>query len=140
MPTDGITKQNQIFIDEYFNNGFNGTAAYRKVFKNNNKNVAFYAYSLLNKPLIKLEVEKRLDELRNANIIKREEIMFNLKELMVNSINEKDNATLLKTIDIINKMSGAYTTQIEANINQSITLNIPGIDIPDDKTDEDFED
>lgn len=136
MAKHGLTKKDELFVDEYFNNGFNATSAYRTVFKNTNKHVSFYAYQLLNKNCISVEIEKRWDEIKNANIIKREEIMINLKELMCNAIDSKDNNTLLKTIDIINKMNGAYTTHIEANVNQSIKLNIPGIDLPDESQDD----
>lgn len=133
MPKPGLTKKDDLFIDEYFNNGFNAAAAYRTIFKLNTKAAAILAYRLLGKPVVKLEIEKRWDEIKGVNIIKREEIMINLKELMLNSVDKKDNATLLKTIDIINKMSGNYTTQIDANIQGTITLNIPGLDIPEEK-------
>lgn len=140
MPAEGLSKKDILFIDEYFNNGFNGSAAYRTIFKPNpDKSTVYNSQRLLNKPHIKLEVEKRWDEIRNSNIIRRDEIMLHLKEKMHESLLNKDNNTLLKTIDMINKMMGTYITQIEANVNQSIVLNIPGLEIPEEDDENDTE-
>lgn len=140
MAQEGITKKDMLFIDEYFNNGFNGSLAYKTIFNPSaNKSTMYNGQRLLNKPHIKLEVERRWDEIRSSNIVRREEIMLHLKELMFASITNKDNNTLLKTIDMINKMTGTYVTQIEANINQSIILNIPGLETPEEDDENDKE-
>lgn len=129
MAKEGLTKNDQIFIDEYFNNGFNGALAYRTTFRNSSLTSSkFEAYRLLAKPFIKKEVEKRFDEIKDLNIIKREELVIALKELMLLSIQNQDNIILLKTIDTINKMQGNYTTLLDANINHTINLSIPGLD------------
>lgn len=135
MSKEGLTKEDSLFVDEYFNNGFNATRAYMSIFNVEYKTAKARSYKLMCKPLIKLEVEKRWKEIEDAAVIKRQEIMFSLKELLYDSMERKDNTTLLKTIDIINKMSGAYVTQIEANVNHSIKLNIPGIE---EKNDDDI--
>ena len=75
-----------------------------------------------------IEVLKECELLKSLDIIRKEEIMMSLKELMINSTNNHDHNTLLKTIDIINKMQGSYTTIIDANINGNISLIIPGLE------------
>ena len=137
MPSEGLTKQDELFISEYFNNGFNATRAYETVFKPKVKASAkFCAYKLMNKSIIKKEVEKLWDEVKELNIIRKEETVMALKTLMDNAIEREDNQTLLKTIDIINKMSGAYTLQIDASIANNIILTIPGLEPEEIKEDE----
>lgn len=137
MPADGLTKLDREFIEEYFANSFNATAAYRKVFKTKSEWAKRSAWTLMNKPVIKMEIEKIYEEIREANKIKRENIMTALNDLMIESIATKNNNILLKTIDIINKMNGNYTTQIDANITGNISLTIPGLEIPDTEEDKD---
>ena len=77
------------------------------------------------------------EKIREANKIKRENIMTALNDLMIESIATKNNNILLKTIDIINKMNGNYTTQIDATVTGNISLTIPGLEIPDTEEDKD---
>ena len=137
MSAEGLTKMDELFIDEYFNNNFNATAAYKIVFKVDVTKKGYYnATRLLRQTYIKNEIEKRWDEIRETNMIRRDEIIIHLKNVMYESIMNKDNNTLLKVIDMLNKMAGNYTLQIEANVNQIITLNIPGLELPDENDDE----
>ena len=131
MAKHGITKQDLLFVDEYFANGFNGSQAYSTVFTTKGltpNNAKYLAYKLLNKTEVKLEVQKRWDEIKDANIIRREELLMELKETYFTAIRQQDHQLLLKTIDMINKMCGNYTTFIDANINQTIDLIIPGME------------
>ena len=135
MPDIGLSKNDELFIDEYFNNGFNQLRAYETVFGKTKKSAKFASWRLMSRNEVKLEVEKRFQEIRDANVIKREEITFALKDLMNKCIEEGDKPNLLKTIDTINKMQGNYTLLIDANISQNIKLTIPGLD-PDKNNDE----
>lgn len=139
MAAHGITKQDLLFIDEYFANGFNGSQAYSTVFTTQRltpTNAKYHAYRLLNKTEVKVEVQKRWDELKDANIIRREEMLMELKETYFTAIRQQDHQLLLKTIDMINKMQGNYTTIIDATLNGNINITIPGL-IDDDKKEED---
>jgi hypothetical protein len=131
---DILTKQDLLFIDEYFINGFNATQAYKKVFKNSLKPNAQKqcAYKLMSKNIIKKEIELRFEEIQKANIITRTELLSNLKDLMLESILLKDNVILLKTVDTINKMMGNYTTIIDATLNGNINIIIPGLELPEE--------
>lgn len=131
---EGLTKKDSIFIDEYFNNGFNGSKAYAKAFGVEQGNASStHAFRLMSRPYIKVVMEERWKEIRDANIVTREEVLTNLKNLMQLSVEKKDNKTLLKTIDILNKMMGSYTTIIDATVHQDIKLSIPGLEIKDEK-------
>ena len=139
MAKHGITKQDLLFIDEYFANGFNGSQAYSTVFTTQRltpTNAKYHAYRLLNKTEVKVEVQKRWDELKDANIIRREEMLMELKETYFTAIRQQDHQLLLKTIDMINKMQGNYTTIIDATLSGNINITIPGL-IEEDKKEED---
>lgn len=145
MPKHGITKQDLLFIDEYFANGFNGSQAYSTVFtteRNTPTNAKYKAYRLLNKTEVKVEVQKRWEEIKDSNIIRREELLMELKETYFTAIRQQDHQLLLKTIDMINKMCGNYTLFVDANINQNINLVIPGMEgfLEQDKPEEEDED
>ncbi len=140
MAVDGLTKLDREFIEEYFSNNFNATAAYRKVFKTKSEYAKRSAWNLMNKPVVKMEIERIYEEVREANKVKRENIMTALNDLMIESIATKNNNILLKTIDIINKMNGNYTTQIDATITGNINLTIPGLEIPDTEEEDKDED
>lgn len=141
MPDVGLTKSEILFIDEYFCNGFNATKAYRTTYKVKTKKLTYEsckyaAYRAMNKLTIKLEIDKRWGEIRDLKIIELQEITITLKELLLKAIEENDTNLQLKTIDIINKMQGNYTTIIDATIANNITLTIPGLEIPDEEKEE----
>lgn len=136
-PIFTLTKNDQLFVDEYFNNGFNATGAYRKVFNPPNPlSAKWLAYNLLANVNVKNEVEKRYKEIQEVNVIRRQDIMIELKELLTNAIEKNDSTLILKTIDTIAKMSGYYTTIIDATVKGTINLTIPGLDIKEDETSE----
>lgn len=136
QPKTELTEVDRLFIDTYFNNGFNATQAYLTAYpKALYKTARFAGYRLLAQPVIKEEVERVWAEIKELNIITREEVMIALKESMDRAIESEDNNDLLKTIDIINKMTGAYTLQIDANVNNNIILTIPGLE-PEKEEDE----
>ena len=136
MAKRGLTRLDSLFIDEYFCNGFNGSQAYLTIFTKHKpkenitkNNCKYHAYRLLNKTEVKIEVQKRWDEIKETNIIRREEVLIELKETYFTAIKEENHLLLLKTIDIINKMCGNYTLFVDANINTNINLIIPGMEI-----------
>ncbi len=134
-----ITKGELVFIETYFNNGFNAAQAYMTAFPEATyKSAKYSGYRLMAKPVIKEEIERIWAEVKDLQIVKREEIMIALKELMDQSIENGNSNDLLKTIDTINKMTGAYTLQIDANIKNNIILTIPGLE-PDKEEDKEIE-
>lgn len=135
-----LTKQEALFVDEYFCNNFNAAAAYRKVYKVNDKKISkIGGYKVLNKPHIKFVIDKLWDELKDLNIIRRQELLIHLKEVLDNAVDTEDSVTILKTVDIINKMTGNYVQQIDATITGNINVTIPGLDITQDENNDEEE-
>jgi len=133
-----LTKGEILFIETYFNNGFNATQAYMTAFPDATyKSARYSGYRLMASEHIKPEIERIWAEIKALNIVTREEIMIALKELMDQSIDNGNATDLIKAIDTINKMTGAYTLQIDANVNNNIVLTIPGLeDKQNDSTDD----
>lgn len=130
--TKRLTKNDILFIEEYFQNGFNGCRAYQTIFNSTDRfSAKASAYRLLSKSHIKKEIDMRFKEIQEAAITRREIISINLNELMLQNLPDQMNSDpiiLLKTIDMINKLNGNYIEKIDANITQSINLVIPGMD------------
>lgn len=134
-----LTKGEILFIETYFNNGFNATQAYMTAFPDATyKSARYSGYRLMASEHIKPEIERIWAEIKALNIVTREEIMIALKELMDQSIDNGNATDLIKAIDTINKMTGAYTLQIDANVNNNIILKIPGLE-PDKDEDKESE-
>ena len=134
-----LTKGEILFIETYFNNGFNATQAYMTAFPDATyKSARYSGYRLMASEHIKPEIERIWAEIKALNIVTREEIMIALKELMDQSIDNGNATDLIKAIDTINKMTGAYTLQIDANVNNNIILKIPVLE-PDKDEDKESE-
>jgi phage terminase small subunit len=102
-----LSKKHIAFIDEYFNLGFNGTQAYKKVYNNVADTTAVAnASKLLTNAKIKEEIEKRYKILSEKSIVTKEEIIKDLKEIKDKYKNGKIPAHALKSIEILNKMLG----------------------------------
>lgn len=91
-----LSKKELSFINEYFTNGFNGTRAYRKVFKSckTDKTARTLASRLLAKDGVKEEIERRQKELKEKSDIKREDILNDLR--IIKDVNICDYMKIVK--------------------------------------------
>lgn len=91
-----LSKKELSFINEYFTNGFNGTKAYRKVFKSckTDKTARTLASRLLTKDGVKEEIERRQKELKEKSDIKREDILNDLR--IIKDVNICDYMKIVK--------------------------------------------
>ena len=91
-----LSTKELFFINEYFINGFNGTKAYRKVFKSckTDKTARTLASRLLTKDGVKEEIEKRQKELKEKSDIKREDILNDLR--IIKDVNICDYMKIVK--------------------------------------------
>lgn len=91
-----LSKKEISFINEYFTNGFNGTKAYRKVFKSckTDKTARTLASRLLTKDGVKEEIERRQKELKEKSDIKREDILNDLR--IIKDVNICDYMKIVK--------------------------------------------
>lgn len=140
MKVETLTLKDKLFIDAYFENNFNGTKAYMIAYKVTDESRRQYcksaAVTLMAKPVVKKEFDRRFEELRAANLVNIEANISLLKDQLMVAVEKNDSLMVTKIIDLLNKMTGAYTTKIDANVTGSIKLVIPGLDIPtEDKED-----
>lgn len=142
MATDTLTAKDKLFVDAYFENNFNGTKAYMVAFKVTDEKRKQYcksaAVTLMARPVVKKEFERRFEEIRAANLINIETNISVLKDQLMIAIEKNDSLMVTKIIDLLNKMIGAYTVKIDANVVNSIKLIIPGLELPpEDNEDKD---
>lgn len=93
---DKLNKKELQFINEYLSNGFNGSKAYKKVYKSckSDGTARTEASKLLAKPNIKKEIDKRQEELRAKSEIKREDILNDLR--IIKDVNICDYMKIIK--------------------------------------------
>ncbi len=137
----GLTNQQRNFCEEYVNNGNNATQAYLKAYKSCKKEEAAMAGA--SRMLRNVKVNNYITELRQKlqekAIMTAEERMNWLTKVINGEIKEqsavlKTNCetgeqelieqdfpskldTRLKSMDILNKMTGQYVTNLNGNIN-----------------------
>lgn len=137
MDVSELTAKDKLFIDTYFENNFNATQAYKTAFKVAKSTTAqTLAFRLMSKDIVKKEIERRFQEIRDASVVRYEELLLAAKNVLLDAIENKDRTDQLKAIDTLNKMTGVYVQKIDANVTGNINLIIPGLDTP---TEEDKE-
>jgi hypothetical protein len=129
-----LTQKQARFVQEYFSNGFNATAAYMSCFQYNSKNGAARQGSLLlKKAPVEQAIELLQSHLNKTEQIKRGEIVQVLKQTMYDCKSTGDKFNLLKTVDLLCKMGGLYTADNKpaVSINNEINLKFGGGFDPD---------
>lgn len=135
---DGLRPKQKRFCEEYVNNGFNGTQAYKKVYPNSSDDTArINACRLLTKANIKAYISEYQEELRNQNIMTATERMEWLSNVIKNKekisyfdsngVEHESNPYMsdkMKAMEILNKMTGEYTTKIEADVDVAIRVDL----------------
>ena len=139
----GLTNQQRKFCEEYINNENNGTRAYLKAYKSCKKEetAMVNASRLLRNAKVNQYITKLHQELQKKAIMTAEERMNWLTKVINGEIKEKSAViktnyetgeqelieqdfpskldTKLKSMDILNKMTGQYVTNLNGNINLS---------------------
>ncbi|MBR3163579.1 MAG: terminase small subunit [Clostridia bacterium] len=95
------------------------------------------ASKLFNSAKVKLRYEELLQELQDKSIMTAKERMIWLSDVVKGNIkhisyggngeeyeNEAYISDKLKAVDTLNKMSGEYTTKVDANVNTEIKVTI----------------
>ena len=112
-----LTKKQMAFLDEYFTNGFNGSAAYKTVFKCKTDGTArSCSYTLLKDPDIKKEIERRQNEIQQKYNVKKEEIIKELIEII--------RADLCDFIEIVEDEEEYQKLKFETGIIETKTRTI----------------
>jgi phage terminase small subunit len=132
-----LNNNQKAFCREYVKNGNNGTKAYMKAYKTNEENARRRASELVANSDVLEYIKELQDKLEEKDIMSAKERMKWLTEVVNNIQREEANVKMpdgetielgsknadlqikMKAIDILNKMSGEYTTKIEGNIGLS---------------------
>lgn len=129
-----LTKNQRRFCEEYINNSQNGTQAYLKVYKTCKKEetARTNASRLLTNANIQDYINELQEKLKEKAIMSAEERMIWLAKVVKGDIkhtsydgngnsyeNEAYISDKMKAIDIMNKMTGEYTTNIKGNVSLS---------------------
>ena len=134
--TDGWTtaKKNKRFAELYvIECGYNASAAYRRLWHEINPDkddsempcpntIKTKAYNYRHKEAVQKQIEKIEKEIAESQAIRRNETIFNLREIAFNV--ENSNSDRLKAIDLLNKMGGFYTENYKVDGNQTLELVI----------------
>ena len=105
--------------------GMTQRQAYKDAFPDNNSNdktVDEAASRLFNDSKVHTRYEELLEELEDKSIMSAKDRM----KWLTNLINGEEGyiSDKLKSIDILNKMSGQYITKIEAEVDNTVNINI----------------
>lgn len=134
--TDGWTtaKKNKRFAELYvIECGYNASAAYRRLWHEINPDktddempcpntIKTKAYNYRHKEAVQKQIEKIENEIAESQAIRRNETIFNLREIAFNEDNS--NTDRLKAIDLLNKMGGFYTENYKVDGNQTLEIVI----------------
>lgn len=110
--------------------GYNASAAYRRLWQEIHpdgnvgelKNVRRTAYEYRHKPAVQKQIEKIEAKVEESQTIRRNETIFNLREIAFNEDNS--NTDRLKAIDLLNKMGGFYTENYKVDANSTIEVTL----------------
>ena len=129
-----LTKNQRRFCEEYVNNSQNGTQAYLKAYKTCKKEetARTNASRLLTNANISQYVKELQEKLKEKAIMSAEERMIWLAKVVKGDVkhtsydsngnsyeNEAYISDKMRAIDIMNKMTGEYTTNIKSNVSLS---------------------
>lgn len=133
---DGWTtaKKNKRFAEIYvIECGYNASAAYRRLWHEINPDktddempcqntIRKKGYEYRHKPAVQKQIEKIEQKIEESQTIRRNETIFNLREIAFNEDNP--NSDRLKAIDLLNKMGGFYTENYKVDANATIEVTL----------------
>ena len=124
-----LNNNQKAFCREYVKNGNNGTKAYMKAYKTNEESARRLASKLLTNIDILEYIEELQKKLEDKSIMSAKERMIFLTGVITGVVKENNELEAevndkMKAVDILNKMSGEYTTKFEGNVTQDIIIDI----------------
>ena len=122
-----INQRQRIFIDNFIKTG-DKVQSYLLAYKDanyeyNEDSILAAAKRLLGKSAVKKEIAERNARLALDVNVTKEDMILELKEVLANSKNDRDKASILKTIDLMNKLLGFYESNINLKVTPTIKLN-----------------
>lgn len=112
-----MNNNQKLFCHEYVKNGNNGTRAYMEVYNVDEETAMASASRLLRNDKVKEYLKSLQEELKDDAIMSAKERMEWLTKVVKGEIEQNAYTTdKLKSIDIMNKMTGEYVTKFEGNV------------------------
>lgn len=121
-----LSPKHKAFCDEYLANGMNATQAYKSVYKVTDKVAGPSGDRLLKNVKIEEYLHEQQQKTSERLQITKEELLRDLQDIKDRNKGVRD-ATAMKAIEIINKMSG-----FDAPIKSEITISEQPL-LPDDE-------
>jgi len=112
-----LSDKHETFCQEYMVNGFNATAAYKKVYLVPDRQAESNGSRLMSNDKIKERLDELKKETQQHYQITKEELLNDLKDILKSNKGVRDSVAM-KAIEIINKMSG-----FDAPLRQDITIS-----------------
>ena len=113
------------FAEEYIRNGYIAVDAYAFAFpKANHTTCLRNGSALAKRPDVKEYIDARIEENRRKFDVSREEIIKEIKELIIDAKTDKDRKSIFKALDMLNKMASNYIQKVEAKVDGIIALII----------------
>lgn len=119
-----LTQKQELFVQKIIE-GMNQADAYRAAYSTANttdKTIWENASRLMANPKVSARLKELRDMLASETVMSAQKRLEWLTELVKDA--EQMTNDKLKAIDIMNKMTGEYTTKVEANVNNDVTINI----------------
>jgi phage terminase small subunit len=138
IPLNDLTPKQERFIQNIVS-GMSQRQAYKDAYNAENMTdevIDVKACELFNDGKVKVRYQELIGKLEDKAIMTATERMIWLTEVVkdkqldadVEGYKPADLTTKMRAIDILNKMSGEYTTKIEADVNSDVNINIELID------------
>ena len=112
-----LSDKHEMFCQEYMVNGFNATAAYKKIYQVTDKQAESNGSRLMGNDKIKNRLDELKKETQEYYRISKEELLNDLKDIKNSNKGVRDGIAM-KAIEIISKMSG-----FDAPLKQDITIS-----------------
>lgn len=121
-----LSDKHEMFCQEYMVNGFNASAAYKKIYQVSDKQAESNGSRLMGNDKIKTRLDELKKETQQYYKITKEELLNDLKDIKDTNKGVRDGLAM-KAIEIISKMSG-----FDAPLKQDITISEQPL-LPDDE-------
>ena len=118
-----LTDKQKLFIDFYMSS-LDPQQAYMQAFQVGKETARSNAYKLIEKPEVRAEVDKRLQDLKASDIriLNPEEILGKITEIAIDS--KASNKDKLRALELLGKTHALFTDKIQNEGSVRITVDI----------------